>query len=362
METSGEGKVAAVRTSARLPFDPSYPAHLKVLLGSLARSVGAAQSSVFAEALYQCLDYLIRYWLGANLGALNQLGKSPVKVPEAPPPLEEAVRLLRYSVFSWESMPNQPMRQLLRLGFFENTSPPTPRLHTRWMALAGDSLPEGIGAADLGSWESKTDLIIARRVVYLQVLSSFLSASRPLFMKYNRTYVLSEESLDLQLNYEGEGTPFSVAPPIPWDRYGARMSLAQIQAVEKSSTLPPNPNKPPAPAPVAPPVEEEKPRTAPVAALVLPAHAPHTWSERVGPLNRLLVAWQAGSISKAGWEEGMGQTAVEIVKLLSDLLGVFAATTLAHLRQNGGQLPEPLEAALAAFNEPEQRLKLLHFG
>ena len=82
------------------------------------------------------------------------MGKSPFPVPSRRAPgLEEAVRLLRHSVFAWESMPDQPMRQLLRLGFFEPTSPPLPRLHTRWLGLAGESLPEGIGAVDLGALE-----------------------------------------------------------------------------------------------------------------------------------------------------------------------------------------------------------------
>ena len=351
------------RASARLPFDPSYPAHLKVLLGSLARSVGAApKSSTFSDCLYACLDYLIRYWLGANLGALSRAGRSPVSIPTSVPSLEEAIRLLRHSVFAWESMPDQPMRQLIRLGFFEPTSPPQPRLHTRWLALAGDPLPEGIAASDLSRWGVIEDHVMARRVVYLQVLSSFLSASRPLFVKYQRHYLMQDEVLEMELAFEGTGEPFLVTPSLAWDNYGSRMSLVQIQAVESSATLPMGPG------PGRPAAVTSQPRPAPelraesqVQALTIPQNAPPFIQELLRPLHLCLNEWHNGLPKDEAWEEQMRLTAVQVVPAVSETMGVFVALLLGQLRRNG-PLPEPLEAGLRSFGEPEQRLKLLHFA
>lgn len=223
--------------AVKLPFDPSYPGHLKVLVGSLARSIGPKSGeSDFPRAIKQCFDFLIRYWLAALEGsalAQDPPGSEPVASDQLLDRLHQAIR-------DWDQRPNVAMKQVMRLGFFDSpaqaNAAPVPKYHSAWLGLlpASDSDPQA--SSDLGDWSAHESRINSQKALYLRVLASFLSSSRALFIKYQRSYV-HHNALQLSLSFDGKTKPFVIQPNLPWLDYAPDVTLETILSWEQSQTL-----------------------------------------------------------------------------------------------------------------------------
>ncbi len=247
----------APKAPLKLPFDSNYPGHVKFLVAGLARSLGPkAGESAFPSALHQCFDFLLRYWLGALEGQLYGPGLSGEAMPHPSPGAPESAALtrrLREAMERWEQRPTTAMRQIMRIGFYETQPNTGPRAHTTWLGLAG---PEGqvvAGEDHFSQWANHTAEISADKGHYLNLLSSFLSASRALFMKYHRRYQATETSLSLSLTFDGKLTPYLLQPAIPWSDYCLIPSLELLTSWETATNLNLAAPTPPKPAPLGPP-------------------------------------------------------------------------------------------------------------
>lgn len=247
----------APKAPLKLPFDSNYPGHVKFLVAGLARSLGPkAGESAFPLALHQCFDFLLRYWLGALEGQLYAPGLSGEAMPHPSPGAPDSATLtrrLREAMERWEQRPTTAMRQIMRIGFYETQPNTGPRSHTVWLGLAG---PEGqvvAGEDDFSQWASHTAEISADKGHYLNLLSSFLSASRALFIKYHRRYQATESSLSLSLTFDGKLAAYQLQPAIPWSDYCLIPSLDLLTSWETATNLNLAAPTPPKPAPLGPP-------------------------------------------------------------------------------------------------------------
>ncbi len=315
----------APRKPARIPFDPSYPAHLKVLLSSLVRSVEPSQVGAFGEALHGCLDFLLRFCTGAAVGSLHQAGELalPVSASEAPS-WAETLKLLRYAVFAWESKPTHPMRRLLRSCFFEPGEVPAPLLHTRWLGVAGYPLENGLSVEDLSRWAEMR--LVEVRTEYVEVLASWLKAVRPMFVHLGRQYHVEGERVSVQLSLQGQ--VFPLLPPWPSRPWGLAFGAARLEEIERAQGLPgPAPPEAPPPAFVVPP---ETPG--------MPAHL------------RVLLA-RARDFATQGKVEPLARTTVHALSFLLRFSSSLLAGALSPLEEPGRALAQP-------SGDP---LRLLHF-
>ncbi len=237
MSTTGF-ESGAPRFSAKIPFDVCFPGYLKLLLRDLAEAAQQGAPEAVSDAIRECLDFLLRYWTAASVGALDRLHGTNEDIP-AHPSWSDTLRLLRYSVMAWETHPQSSFRTLLRLGFFEAGDPPRPRLQCRWLGIAGEWQPEAAAAEDSEVWES-TRLLPGSLNRYLDVLVEWIRASRPLFVKLNRRFEVKPGATGggrVQAWLEdGRGKQLPLLPDLPWDHY-AILSLEQIEQAEAASTL-----------------------------------------------------------------------------------------------------------------------------
>ena len=225
----------AARTSARLPFDPCFPAHLKHLLRELLDAVQLGAPESFSRSMRECRDFLMRYWAGAAVGALERIGGATMPVPDRPS-WPQTLQLLRHAVMAWEAHTQSSFRTLLRLGFFEAGEPPRPRLQCRWLGIAGDTLDDLPAAGDVELWCGEGQLPGAMSR-YLELLSDWLRASRPLFLKLIRRYSLAPNGQISVVLEDGRGKQLPMRPALPWTGYAPFWGLTEIEAAEKAAAL-----------------------------------------------------------------------------------------------------------------------------
>jgi tetratricopeptide (TPR) repeat protein len=241
----------------KLPFDSNYPGHVKFLVAGIARSLAPkAGENAFPQALYQCFDFLLRYWIGALEGQLYAPGLSGEALPNPSSGLTQAWQLttrLRDAMDSWEQRPTTAMRQIMRIGFFETQPATGPRAHTLWLGLTPQDDHPKAGEDDFSQWADRVEEVSANKGHYLNLLSSFLSASRALFIKYHRRYQIGESGLNLWLSFDGKTAAYQLLPGIPWSDYCHVPDLELLGQWETATNL--NLTAPPAPkpAPLGPP-------------------------------------------------------------------------------------------------------------
>ncbi|MBT9583209.1 hypothetical protein IV102_07660 [bacterium] len=220
---------------SKLPFDVCFPAHLKYLLRQLSESLQQGQTEQFHQNVRLILDFLMRYWAGAALGALDRLHGSSVPIPPEPN-WSETLKLLRYAVMAWEGHPQSSFRTLLRLGFFEAGDPPRPRLQCRWLGIAGEWGNDCATAEQSEIWEQDFLALPGSTSRYLEVVSEWLRASRPLFVKLIRRYQQNQGLLVVTLE-DGRGKQLPLLPSPPWRRYAPNWELEQVVLAESAATL-----------------------------------------------------------------------------------------------------------------------------
>jgi len=227
--------MSAGQRASKLPFDSCFPAHLKYLLRELSVAIQAGDAESFAPPMRRVFDFLLHYWTGAALGALDRLqAKRTVELPEDPD-WSDTLKLLRYSVMAWEGHPQSSFRTLLRLGYFEAGDPPRPRLQCRWLGIAGEWVGDAASADQTEVWEGSGPLP-GEPARYLEVLGEWLRASRALFVKLNRRYTFESDSLVVTLE-DGRGKQLPLLPAPRWERYVAHWTLDQIELVESVSEM-----------------------------------------------------------------------------------------------------------------------------
>lgn len=221
--------------AARVPFDACYPAHLKFLLRDLGQALNSDSHEDFSSATRRVFDFLLRYWTGAALGALDRLhslGQHPL--PDRTDWCE-TLKLLRYAVMAWEGHPQSSFRTLLRLGYFESGDPPRPRLHCRWLGVAGEWSGEAPSADQVTFWQGD-DVLPGEPGVYLEILSEWLRASRALFVKLLRRYSAdTPESIQITLE-DGRGKQLPLLPAIALETFLPSQTLDLLEAAEKASS------------------------------------------------------------------------------------------------------------------------------
>ena len=220
---------------SKLPFDVCFPAHLKYLLSRLSEAAQQGQQEAFHQHVRLTLDFLMRYWTAAAMGALDRLHGASVPIPPEPN-WSETLKLLRYAVMAWEGHPQSSFRTLLRLGFFEAGDPPRPRLQCRWLGIAGDWGSDSANADQTEVWEQDHQLLPGAATRYLEVISEWLRASRPLFVKLNRRYEVVQGLLVVTLE-DGRGKQLPLIPAPPWRRYAPAWELEQVQQAETATTI-----------------------------------------------------------------------------------------------------------------------------
>ncbi len=230
--------------STKLPFDVCFPAHLKQLLRTLSEQVQQGDNAAFQQTTKWTLEFLMRYWAGAALGALDRLHGSSVPIPPQPN-WAETLKLLRYAVMAWEGHPQSSFRTLLRLGFFEAGDPPRPRLQCRWLGIAGEWGPDAARAEQSDLWDSDLPLP-GNNARYLELISEWLRASRPLFVKLNRRYKEQDGQLTVSLE-DGRGKQLPFLPEPPWRKYAPDWDLELVAQAEAAPTLAELPVGKPAP-------------------------------------------------------------------------------------------------------------------
>lgn len=221
--------------SSKLPFDVCFPAHLKHLLRSLSEQVQQGDNQAFQQTIKWTLEFLMRYWAGAALGALDRLHGSSVPIPPQPN-WSETLKLLRYAVMAWEGHPQSSFRTLLRLGFFEAGDPPRPRLQCRWLGIAGEWNSEAAAAEDSSLWDSSNQELPGSNARYLELISEWLRASRPLFVKLNRRYKEQDGQVTVSLE-DGRGKQLPFLPEPPWSKYAPEWDMERIAQAEAATTL-----------------------------------------------------------------------------------------------------------------------------
>ncbi|MFN8610808.1 MAG: hypothetical protein U0931_24920 [Vulcanimicrobiota bacterium] len=220
--------------STKLPFDVCFPAHLKQLLKTLSEQVQQGDNAAFQQTTKWTLEFLMRYWAGAALGALDRLHGSSVPIPPVPN-WAETLKLLRYAVMAWEGHPQSSFRTLLRLGFFEAGDPPRPRLQCRWLGIAGEWGSDAASAEDAELWDTDRPLP-GNNARYLELISEWLRASRPLFVKLNRRYKEQDGQLVVTLE-DGRGKQLPFLPEPTWSKYAPGWDLELILQAEAATTL-----------------------------------------------------------------------------------------------------------------------------
>lgn len=239
--------MAITSGSTKLPFDVCFPAHLKHLLRSLSEQVQQGDNQAFQQTLKWTLEFLMRYWAGAALGALDRLHGSSVPIPPQPN-WSETLKLLRYAVMAWEGHPQSSFRTLLRLGFFEAGDPPRPRLQCRWLGIAGEWTLDAAPAEEAALWDSPSEDLPGSNARYLELISEWLRASRPLFVKLNRRYQEQDGQLTVSLE-DGRGKQLPFLPEPPWPKYAPEWNLELIMQAEAAPTLAELPVAAPVPKP-----------------------------------------------------------------------------------------------------------------
>lgn len=227
--------MAITSGSTKLPFDVCFPAHLKHLLRQLSEQVQQGDNAAFQQTVKWTLEFLMRYWAGAALGALDRLHGTSVPIPPQPS-WGETLKLLRYAVMAWEGHPQSSFRTLLRLGFFEAGDPPRPRLQCRWLGIAGDWTSDAAPAESAALWDSSSEELPGASARYLELVSEWLRASRPLFVKLNRRYKEQNRELFVSLE-DGRGKQLPFLPEPPWTKYAPEWNLELILQAEAASTL-----------------------------------------------------------------------------------------------------------------------------
>ncbi len=227
--------MAITSGSTKLPFDVCFPAHLKHLLRSLSEQVQQGDHQAFQHTIKWTLEFLMRYWAGAALGALDRLHGSSVPIPPQPD-WAETLKLLRYAVMAWEGHPQSSFRTLLRLGFFEAGDPPRPRLQCRWLGIAGEWTADAAPAEQAALWDSPVQELPGSNARYLELISEWLRASRPLFVKLNRRYKVENEQLVVSLE-DGRGKQLPFLPEPLWVKYVPEWNLELILLAEAAATL-----------------------------------------------------------------------------------------------------------------------------
>ncbi|MBS2034025.1 hypothetical protein JST97_03505 [bacterium] len=220
--------------STKLPFDVCFPAHLKQLLRTLSEQVQQGDNAAFQQTTKWTLEFLMRYWAGAALGALDRLHGTSVPIPPEPD-WGETLKLLRYAVMAWEGHPQSSFRTLLRLGFFEAGDPPRPRLQCRWLGIAGEWASDAASADQAELWGGDQPLP-GNKARYLELISEWLRASRPLFVKLNRRYKEQDGQVVVTLE-DGRGKQLPFLPEPPWSKYAPDWDLQLILQAEASTTL-----------------------------------------------------------------------------------------------------------------------------
>ncbi len=216
---------AEVRSLAqKLPFEACFPAHLKHLLWNVRHSLSGNRGDLLELSLGLSLDFLMRFWGSAMYGALQSLGAQTLEVAPLPPQ-ESALMLLRYAVLAWQSRTSSGFGSIVRLGFFEPGEVPAPRLHCRWLGVAGPWDPAGPNSARFR----------------LEVLDQWLKASLPLFVNLPRSYQWEESgSITVQLR-ESNGNYLTLFPNLPLERYAPSWefeSVLQAEAAERLLDMP----------------------------------------------------------------------------------------------------------------------------
>ncbi|MEW6280309.1 MAG: hypothetical protein AB1758_16895, partial [Candidatus Eremiobacterota bacterium] len=134
---------------------PGTPPELKDLLLRLGDALKRAEPYQAGRLLCQSLEYLVRFFAGAAAGARAQAGPLPpdlVGLLRNAASLDECQHLLRDALLALGEVEDNPVQESLQKVFFVGRPVPGkpifPRLHTRWLRVAGE--PEA-GLSDLST-------------------------------------------------------------------------------------------------------------------------------------------------------------------------------------------------------------------
>lgn len=285
---------------------PGTPAELKDLLLRLGDALKRAEPYQAGRLLCQSLEFLTRFFAGAAAGALTVRGPLPKDLNDrlqASARLAECQALLRDALLALTEQPENPIQESLQKVFFVGRPVPGkpifPRLHTRWLRVAGE--PE-TGLTDLDTLqdnlmrlEEAQDLedYLEEVLKFLPVLLRWTSSGQAFFRRWrevddNGARMLEQGNHRFPLldtspgKAQREWAPS--APPAP----GPKESVPQ----DPPPPEPPRRSKPKSGGNGTPPAYKRKPRTieAEVEPLLAPPAAREPQSRPLGPELELVDA------------------------------------------------------------------------
>lgn len=176
---------------------PGTPAELKDLLLRLGDALKRAEPYQAGRLLGQSLEFLTRFFAGAAAGALTVRGPLPKDLNErlqGCARLSECQMLLRESLLALTEQPENPIQESLQKVFFVGRPVPGkpifPRLHTRWLRVAGE--PE-TGLTDLDTLQDtlmkleeaqELDDYLEEVLKFLPVLLRWTSSGQAFFRRW----------------------------------------------------------------------------------------------------------------------------------------------------------------------------------
>ncbi len=283
---------------------PGTPAELKDLLLRLGDALKRAEPYQAGRLLGQSLEFLTRFFAGAAAGALTVRGPLPKDLNErlqGCARLSECQLLLRDSLLALTEQPENPIQESLQKVFFVGRPVPGkpifPRLHTRWLRVAGE--PE-TGLTDLDTLqdtlmklEESQDLedYLEEVLKFLPVLLRWTSSGQAFFRRWREV----EENGKVMLEQGNHRFPLLDTAPARSQREWA--PTAPPQGPKESE-----PQEAPVPEPPrrvrqkttngTPPQYKRKPRTieAEVESIVAPPAARDPQSRPLGPELELVDA------------------------------------------------------------------------
>ncbi len=286
---------------------PGTPPELKDLLLRLGDALKRAEPYQAGRLLGQSLEFLTRFFAGAAAGALTVRGPLPRDLQDrlqACARLSECQVLLRDALLALTEQPENPIQESLQKVFFVGRPVPGkpifPRLHTRWLRVAGE--PE-TGLCDLDTLQDNLmkleeaqdlDDYLEEVLKFLPVLLRWTSSGQAFFRRWREVEeqgktMLEQGNCRFPLLDTSPGKArrewvSSIAPPGPKDSKPLEAPLVEPprQVRQKKSNG-------------APPTYKRKPRTIEAEA---ESPAPVAREPQTRPLGPELEQIEAGGVDE----------------------------------------------------------------